>query len=242
MQELLTLGTFGLRARDAGESEAIIVQPKRLGLLVYIALAGRRRCRRRDQVVALLWPELDQHHARGALSQALRYLRHALRENALINQGEEEIGVDHDALWCDVVAFREACMAREFAKALNVYKGGFLEGFFVPDAAPEFDQWVDDERTRLRQEARRAAATLVEAAERASEIGAAVEWAHRAVDLAPVDEAAVVRLITVLDRSGDRAGALSCYDAFRKRMKLELQATPAPETQALVASIRQRKA
>lgn len=240
MQELHTFGTIGARARGAVESKAIMVQPKRLALLAYLAMAGRRRCRRRDQVVALLWPELDQEHARGALSQALRHLRHALGESVLINQGEEEVGIDHDQLWCDAVAFREAFLAREFTRALAVYKGGFLEGFFVPDAAPEFDQWVDDERTKLRQQASRAAATLVEGAERDSEIGAAVEWARRAVQLAPMDETAVARLIALLDRNGDRAGALSCYEVFQKRMNVEFDATPAPETQALVASIRQR--
>jgi DNA-binding SARP family transcriptional activator len=241
MQELLTLGTFGLRARDVGESEAILVQPKRLALLVYLALAGRRRCRRRDQVVALFWPELDPQHARGALSQALRHLRRSLGEGVLICQGEEEIGIDHQALWCDAVAFREACAAREFASALGCYKGKFLEGFFIPDAAAEFDQWMDDQRTGLHQQATRAAAALVESSERASERTAAVEWAREAVRLAPIDETAVARLITLLDRSGDRAGALSCYDAFRKRMDAELQAAPAPETQALVASIRRRQ-
>ena len=71
MLEIQTFGTVGLRNRDGTESQAQIVQPKRLALLIYLALAPRRRCRRRDQVVTLFWPELDQEHARGVLSQAL---------------------------------------------------------------------------------------------------------------------------------------------------------------------------
>lgn len=237
MLELQTFGTVGLRSRDIGESSASILQPKRLALLVYLATAPRRRCRRRDQVVAFLWPELDATHARGSLSQALRYLRRSLGDDVLVTQGEEEIGIDGQRLWCDTTAFTGACEAGELEQALSIYRGRFLEGFFVDEAAPEFEQWVADEQNRFRQEAAIAASKLVDAAEQRGQLPAAIEWARRSVAISPGDERIVARLIALLDAGGDRAGALRVYETLRERLKTEFDVAPSHETQALVAKI-----
>lgn len=237
MLELHTFGTVGLRSREIGESTATIVQPKRLALLVYLATAPRRRCRRRDQVVGLLWPELDATHARGSLSQALRYLRRALGDDVLVTQGEEEIGVDGQWLWCDAAEFTQALQAGELERALSHYRGRFLEGFFVDEVAPEFEQWVADEAARFRQEAALAASKLTDAADSSGQRPVALEWARRAASIAPGDEHVVARLISLLDASGDRAGALRAYEALRERLRNEFQVAPSHETQALIANI-----
>ncbi|MBA2459266.1 MAG: hypothetical protein H0V43_09980 [Gemmatimonadales bacterium] len=64
MIELHTLGVVDLRASDGRELGTILRQPKRLGLLAYLAVASPRRFHRRDSLLALFWPELDQDHAR----------------------------------------------------------------------------------------------------------------------------------------------------------------------------------
>jgi DNA-binding SARP family transcriptional activator len=60
------------------------------------------------------------------------------------------------------------------------------------------------------------------------------------VELSPDDESAVRRLIRILDRRGDRAGALSAYETFRLRLAAEYGAVPSPETEALLETIRNR--
>ncbi|MEO8451081.1 MAG: BTAD domain-containing putative transcriptional regulator [Gemmatimonadota bacterium] len=235
--ELQTLGSVGLRSRDGGASIAQIVQPKRLALLVYLALAPRRRCRRRDQIVSLFWPELDTDHARGALSQALRYLRRSIGETVVITQGEEDVGIDGAMIWCDAAAFKQHCDSHEFERALGLYKGRFMEGSFVSDASPEYDQWVEDERNHLRQLALDATLRLGEVALASGDVGAALDWARRAWAIAPGDEPVSARLIELLDQSGDRAGALRTYEVFRQRLKTEFEVAPSHETQALIARI-----
>jgi DNA-binding SARP family transcriptional activator len=237
MLELQTYGTVGLRARETAESTALLVQPKRLALLVYLALAPRRRLRRREQILALFWPELDAEHARGSLSQALRYLRRGLSEEALVTRGEEEVGVDASVLWCDAPAFTEAVAAQDGERALSLYQGHFLDGFHVADAAPPFEQWVAGERTRFRDQAKAAATRLAERAERAGDGAGAVAWARRAADIAPEDEVVVARLIRLLAGSGDRAGALRTYDALRQRLWDEFRVAPPDPTRALLARI-----
>ena len=240
MLALQTFGTVGVRIRGEVESQIQLVQPKRLALLVYLAVAPPRRCRRRDQIVAMFWPGLDQEHARGALSQALRYLRRTLGDDAVITQGEEEAGLDRKVIEVDAVAFGALCDAGEFEEALDLYKGPFLDGFLVTDASPEYEQWAADQRTALRQRATGAAETLVERAERASDLPTAVRWARRAAAIAPGNEAVTARLIRLLDQTGDRAGALRTYEELRERLRDEFQVAPSHETQALIGRILER--
>jgi len=234
---LQTFGTVGLRIRGEIESQVQIVQPKRLALLIYLAAAPLRRCRRRDQMVGMFWPDLDQEHARGALSQALRYLRRTLGEGAVITQGDEEAGLDRKVVECDAVSLGVLCDAGKFEEAVDLYKGPFLDGFLISDASPEYEQWVAVQRTVLRRHATGAALTLTERAERAGDLAAAVRWARRATEVAPGDEAVTACLIRLLDQAGDRAGALRTYEELRERLREEFQVAPSHDIQALIARI-----
>ena len=171
MIELRTLGGSGLRTDSGEELRPILAQPKRLGLLVHLALAGPSGFRRRDSLVAMFWPELDAEHARGALRQALRFLRRELAEAAVITRGDEDVGIDADALWCDAVAF-EAASTSNPALAVELYRGDFLDGFHVDNTAPELERWLETTRADLR---RRAMACLWTLARTKSDAGLRAE-------------------------------------------------------------------
>ena len=51
---------------------------KAIALLAYLAVTGQPQ--QRDALAALLWPEADQPHARGALRRTLSVLHAALSE------------------------------------------------------------------------------------------------------------------------------------------------------------------
>src|SRR5213592_3580673 len=240
MIELRTLGALDLKAADGHPVHSILAQPKRLALLAYLA-AQNDHAARRDSVVALFWPELDTAHARGALRQSLRFLRRELGDGILNGHSDEAIAFEPATVWCDVVAFEEACKAGQAGHALQLYRGGFLDGCFVSGGSPELERWITAERTRLGQLAVRAAAEVVEHAEREGDLPTAVQAARHGVALDPDDESALARLVALLDRSGDRAGALSAFETFRRRLQKEYDATPSPETDARVRAIRARQ-
>src|SRR6266566_3671792 len=242
MIRLRTLGAVDLKDSDGRELRPLLTQPKRLALLTYLALAGSSGFRRRDTVVALFWPELDEEHARGSLRQALRFLRRSLGEGIIVSRGEEEIGVDRGVLRCDATAFMEACEVGRDAEALDLFQGDFLDGFFVSEAAPELERWVEEERIALRRRAAASAWALADGYRVAGDRADAAALARRAAGFAPEDEGALARLIAFLDDLGDRAGALGAYDEFARRLKQEYDAEPAPETQALIRSVRERTA
>ena len=121
--------------------------------------------------------------ARGALSQALHYLRSSLTKGALFNQGEEEVGLDQAVIGCDAVAFQTLCDADQLETALGLYQGPFLANFFVAEAGPEYERWAMEERAAFRQRAAQAAATLAERAESQRDLGSALRWSRREVTI-----------------------------------------------------------
>src|SRR6185437_6279069 len=83
------LGGLSLTAADGSEVRGLLAQPRRLALLAYLAAGTPRDFQRRDSLVALFWPELDQKHARAALREALHVLRGAVGQGILTSCGAE---------------------------------------------------------------------------------------------------------------------------------------------------------
>ena len=240
MIEFRLLGTLHLTDAEGREVKSLLTRPRRLALLAYLAAATPRGFHRRDTLLALFWPELDQEHARAALRQALHVLRGAFGAGMVVTRGDEEIALNVDHLWCDVVAFDAAITAGRFGEALELYRGDMLGGFFISGAA-EFERWLETERARLQQAASRGAQALVEQHEAVDDLQTAADWARRAVQLAPHEERPLRQLVTLLDRLGDRAGAVAAYEGFAKQLGVDLEAEPAAETKALLAAVRSRE-
>ena len=239
MIEFRTLGSVDLRPQDGQALELVLSQSKRLALLAYLAVATPHGFHRRDKLVGLFWPELDQHRARHALNQALYALRTSLGEEVLQSRGDEEVGLDEETFWCDAAAFQEAIDAEQPEKALELYRGDFLEGFFI-SGVPEFEKWLDNERSDLRRRAGEAAWSLAERDESLGDAGRAADWARRAASYSLEDETTIRRLVSMLDRIGDRAAAIRAYDAFSTRLERELGLEPSPETKQLIEEVRAR--
>lgn len=234
--ELLTLGTPGLR--DAGDLPP--ATPKNLAVLTYLAVAEPGGHVRRDTLLSLFWPELDQEHARNALNQVLYQLRRLLGDGAVVSHGKEEVGVDPDVVACDAVRFLECAEERDWEGALELYRGDFLAGFHL-SGAPRFERWLHAERRRLRRRAVEVALEAAGEAEAAGELDPAIGWLRRARKIEPTNERVTRRLARCLDRAGDRAGAVRAYELLAARLDEELGLEPSPETRALVDTIRERR-
>src|SRR6266516_3457455 len=96
MIQFRMLGGLSLTAADGREVRSLLAQPRRLALLAYLAAGTPRDFQRRDSLVALFWPELNQKHARAALREALHVLRGAVGQGIVTRRGDEEIGLDAD--------------------------------------------------------------------------------------------------------------------------------------------------
>src|SRR5438094_3382585 len=156
-----TLGSLDLRNATGGEVASVLAHSKRTALLAYLATASPRGHHRRDTLLALFWPELDETHARASLRKAVHHLRRSLGEDVLLGRGDEELALDETKLWCDAAAFDDALARDDLAEATELYRGPFLQGFFVADSS-EFELWAAQERARRRDRAAHAAWQLAE--------------------------------------------------------------------------------
>jgi DNA-binding SARP family transcriptional activator/TolB-like protein len=231
------LGALRLEAGATAARRGVLAQPKRTALLAYLALRAPRGPERRDALLGIFWPESDTNHARGALRNALHFLRVSLGPGAIRSYGSEEVQLDPDVVWCDAVEFERLLDAGDPAAALRLYDGDLLDGFYISDA-PGFEQWLEAERMRLRQRAAAAAKSLAAEAERAGETGVALLRLRRLFELAPTDEATVRWLMRLLAAHGDRGEALRVYHELEQRLRDEYELEVEAETGELAASIR----
>jgi DNA-binding SARP family transcriptional activator len=236
---LFLLGGVELRGVPVNDAAQLLAQSKTVAFLAYLALSPSGRFQRRDRLVALLWPELDQNHARAALRKAIYAARGALGAETLVSHGDEELALSAGGLWCDAAEFIAMADTGHTVGALDLYRGELLPGFHLPECG-EFDQWLEEQRTSLRERAAAAAwrmANDLEIETRYTEAGA---WARRAARYVWTDERKLRRALQMLDRVGDRAGALRLYEDFARRLRSELDSDPSAETAALIATLRSR--
>ncbi len=237
MIRLQLLGGVRLLDGDGRDVRAVMQQPKRLAVLAYLAVARPRGAQRRDALIAMFWGESDEASARRSLSQTLYFLRQKIHDEIFAGRFGEEVGLRESEITCDVVAFEDALDDGRAAEALALYGGDLMPGFHISDA-PEWEKWLDVQRDRLRGRAAEAAWSLAGSEEAAGNAGPAAHWARWAAALSPYDEKQHRRVLELLVRAGDRAGALRAHEEFSRRLALEFEVEPSPETAALIEAIR----
>jgi DNA-binding SARP family transcriptional activator len=234
--QLQLLGPVRISRADGLATGPLLTQPRRLAIVVYLALARPRGLQARDTLVALLWPEADQSRGRHALRNALHAIRQALGDELIETAGDDFVGVRHDRIECDALAFEEEVAARRFEQALARYDGELLQGFHVSDT-PGFERWLDGQRTRLHEMAVTAAWALAEERRASGDVRAALPAARRAHDLAADDELSLRRLLGFLIAAGERGAALRAYREFAERLTAEYGVEPSRETRALLPGV-----
>ncbi|MEZ4416901.1 MAG: hypothetical protein R3E10_14215 [Gemmatimonadota bacterium] len=139
---LRTMGGVDLTDADGRRVSAVLAQPKRLALLVYLAIEGSDSPVSRDSIVALLWPESSQARARRNLRNSLHFLRSALGTDVVESIGHDQVLLDHSVIQWD--GHEPTSAPREIDHA-----GGFLEGFHISGATQEWEEWVDRVRRQV---------------------------------------------------------------------------------------------
>jgi DNA-binding SARP family transcriptional activator len=241
MIQLRTLGTIGLGDGNGGYIRAVLAQPKRLAVLALLALSRAGLCSR-DRLLGLFWADSSTELARAALRQTIRFLRRELGRDAIKSIGIECLTLDTRFVNCDAREFDLACDEQRFDDALQLYQGDFLPGLFVPTASPEFDNWLEAERERLRERALGATTALVARCRGRRDLSLAAQWSRRAMALAPDDECLLRTHLELLSDAGDCVGAVRAYESFAILLHRELAVAPSLPTQRLAAVIRSRAA
>ena len=231
------LGGTALGGVPTDDASLLLGQSKTVALLAYLLLAPSGLRQRRDRLAGLLWPSLDQAHARSALRKTVHAVRSVLGADAIVSFGDEEFVIGPSAPWCDAVELTTEIEAGRFGRALELYRGDLMPGFHLPECG-EFDRWLEETRAAMLERVVAVAWALARDCELHEQLTDAGNWARLAARRAWTDERVLRRALTMLDRIGDRAGAVSLFDGFARRLRSELQTQPSAETAALVARLR----
>ena len=214
-----------------------VVWRKHLALLVYLALSPDMT-RARAHLIGLLWPESPDDKARRSLNEAVHRLRAALGDARLVSRGDA-LQLNTERLTLDVWEFEALCGEGEL-RALEMVRGEFLEGFHV-DEAPAFDAWLETERARFREAARRLVVARAEEQLAVNHYAEARALARRALALDPYSDVAVSLAMRSAALEGDPASAVAQYHEFAERLERELGAQPGRQLTALTTRIRDNK-
>lgn len=235
--KLSILGPTKLRKDDGSFENSFLKGSKRLALFTYLVLAKPRGFHRRDQLLALFWPERGQKSARNALNNMMYQIRHSLGKEILISRGSDEISINHEKVGCDAIEFEQLLNDGKVQKALDLYRGELLFGFHVSDISNDFQNWLDAERERLRNLAADGAWTLAENAEESGNHSDARKWAKKAADFTPFSEDAQLKLMTLLKRLGYRTDALKAYEKYKNRLQSEWDMEPSNKLKSLLENM-----
>jgi predicted ATPase len=221
-------------------------------LLLFLAVEAQQP-HRRETLVGLLWPESAEAAARRSLNQALYNLRQSIGDQTAtppylhIHREALQFNTASDHA-LDVATFTrlldtcnthkhqriETCLAcaQRLQQAVALYRGSFLEQFFVADSEA-FEEWTLLKREALHRRALQALAQLAAHSEQRGEYEAARRYAARQIELDPWREEAHRQLMRALALNGERSAALNQYETCRRVLADELGVEPAEETLAL---------
>lgn len=190
----------------------------------------------RERLIATLWPEASQERGRALLSESLYVLRTGVHQELFVTAGDE-IGLNPDVISTDTAEFAEAISSNAHERAIELYLGPFLDGFFIADSA-EFDRWSERLRDRFAAGFRSAMSALAEVSESRGDLAMAQRHWTRLADDDAYNGRYVYRLMRVLAAKGDRAGALRAAERHAEVLTNDLEVDVDPEVADLVAQLR----
>ncbi|MCB0157702.1 MAG: tetratricopeptide repeat protein, partial [Caldilineaceae bacterium] len=249
----LTISLFGPPTVMVGEIKCQCEQRRPIALLALLAVEEKPFTR--AQLATFFWPESPRNLA--VLRNNLLLLRKALG-----NEWSTWVAMDRETVaWrkapnteVDVTAFAthlsrvrahcrtgpELCPScqNHVQQAVALYQGDFLAGFTL-GSSPDFDDWCVVTGERLRREFAGALDMLTDHSVATGAHEAALTYAQHRLALDELDEAAHRRLMLLYHAQGQRGLALRQYDECAALLTREFGVSPAPETDAVLAQVKQ---
>ena len=237
------------------DGRELTVRRRKSAALLY-AMACRITPLGRSAAAGLLWPEYPPDRARQSLRQTL-YDISSCAGRPLVSSSGSYLGFAGGlASSCDAMRFaalaeqglpaakagiagggEDTLRLRALLEAEQLYRGEFLEGFYLDDAVA-FEEWQLAEAERLVSLAASVEATLARLALRAGDLDAAEDRARKAIGVAPFFELGHCILLEALAARGDSAAACEHAAAYRAQLRKEREREPGPAFSGLIGRIR----
>jgi DNA-binding SARP family transcriptional activator/type II secretory pathway predicted ATPase ExeA len=224
-------------------NEQLIRIPRRRSRALLYYMISTHMPQPRERLLALLCGEMDDESARHAFKTMLAEARAQLRSfdssiDWIISDGDLLTFNPLAPTWLDTEIFEKntAATSRNLNQAIQLYRGDFLDGFFLKDSS-SFDSWIRSTRDHFRHRYLSALRQLAELNEANDQFEQALACIHLLLDADPLAEEAHAHLMRLYWMMGDRTEALRQYERLRALLAQELAVKPSPTTQALYEQI-----
>ncbi len=233
--EALVISLLGGFQARVGASTIHLPTRKTQALLAYLALHPGQ-VHDREKIQGLLWPDAPPRQAQASLRQTLFTLRKTLPRTsaAALLTTATTVALDGSHLRVDVAILERhvGAATREALEGVaSLYTGDLLDAFVI-DEAP-FDQWIENERSRLREVALGTLERLRELQSAAAETEKAIQTALHSLRLDPLRESTHRALMQLYAASGRRGAAVQQYRSLVSALARELGVEPDSQTKRL---------
>jgi predicted ATPase/DNA-binding SARP family transcriptional activator len=245
--DVVTLG--GLSIQQDGKLVTGFVSRKVEALFVYLAANPREHPR--EVLGQLLWDDLSQERTQANLRMALSSLQEQLSPYLLVTRYSLAINPDSayrldvteldsalteaNQQWKESGSFTPA-EAKRMEGALNLYRGSFLDGFYVRNARG-FEGWKLLEQERIRYRVQEALYRLGTSALKHGQYDQGITHISQLLQYDPLWEEAHRLMMLLLASSGNRSAALAQYQTCQTLLKENLNVDPSDETFDLYCQI-----
>ncbi len=206
---------------------------RQLRALLY-RLAAQLEPVSRAHLAFLFWPDEPDAAARRSLTRLLSSLRVALPHSHMLLLSEETAALNPTFITSDSDAFARDCTATDtavLAQTATLYRGPFMAGFSLPDAA-EYEAWQMQTTYDFAAQHLALLANLVARCTAAADYASAIPYARQYLAADNLDETMHRRLIALYTAVGERTAALRQYEQCALILERELGVSPLPQTRA----------
>lgn len=244
--------------QDGQVVSADIWPQRKTKALLKVLVSEPGRTFTQDQLIDLLFPELDFDKATKSLYNRISELRHILEPDLTrgnhskyvlrVGQGSYAWNKDADC-WIDTLAFehhihlarddeqagRWSEAVHEYRQAIELYQGEYL-------AEDRYEEWALEGRQHWRELYHQALLEMAECHARLQQYVRAMECCQHVIDDDPVYEKAYQQQMKYAVETGDETKAIQVYQACVAALREGLDIAPSSNTQALYQEIAKRQA
>jgi len=234
------------------EGELIEISSRKAEAIVVYILFSDKASVEREEIATLLWGEMSETRALTNLRVTLAAIKKQCRDLLIISRRRISLNPDIviesdrskleatiDTSLANGLDKKELSLeqARAVSEKMTLYRGDFLQGFFIRKAIA-FEDWAAYEREYLRRRIIDVSQMLIPAYRRNNLLHEAIQSANQLVHIDSFNDAAYQWLIELYALNGQREKSLETYRDYKQLLAEEIGVEPTEEVAALAAAVR----